>query len=77
VVLRFDVDDKGSVRNVEVLNGVPAYVFDRVAIAALEQWEYEAKGIYHKNLLVQLDFRLDQDSTFKNIDLIEKIKVTQ
>lgn len=77
VVLKFDIQTDGSVSNVEVMKGVPAYVFDRVAVAALEQWKYDSKGEVHKNQLVQLDFRMDKDSTFKDVNLIEKIKVTQ
>jgi len=77
VVLKFDVTADGDVDNIHVMNGVPAYVFDRVAIDALKQWKYEATGEKHKNHLVQLDFRLDKNSSFKGVDLIEKIKVTQ
>lgn len=77
VVLKFDVSTDGSVNNVEVMNGVPAYVFDSAAVKALEQWKYDSKGKAHKNQLVQLDFRMDDDSSFKDVNLIEKIKVTQ
>jgi bla regulator protein blaR1 len=77
VVLKFDIKDDGSVANVAVMNSTPAYVFDQVAVTAFKQWRYDAKGQEHKNQLVQLDFRLDEDSTFQDVDLIEKIKVTQ
>ncbi|MDO6446312.1 M56 family metallopeptidase [Colwellia sp. 1_MG-2023] len=77
VVLKFDINGEGEVKNVEVMDGVPAYVFDRVAITALKQWKYDATGDYHKNQLVQLDFRMSPESTFKDVNLIEKIKVTQ
>ncbi|GAA6206031.1 TonB family protein [Thalassotalea sp. SU-HH00458] len=77
VVLKFDINGEGEVKNVEVMDGVPAYVFDRVAMTALKQWKYEATGEYHKNQLVQLDFRMGPDSTFKDVNLIEKIRVTQ
>lgn len=77
VVLKFDINGEGDVSNVEVMEGVPAYVFDRVAITALKQWKYDATGEYHKNQLVQLDFRMSPESTFKDVNLIEKIKVTQ
>ena len=39
VVLKFDVDITGEVINVEVMNGEPAYVFDRAAVEALKQWK--------------------------------------
>ena len=77
VVLKFDINGEGEVKNVEVMDGVPAYVFDRVAMAALKQWKYDATGEYHKNQLVQLDFRMSPESTFKDVNLIEKIQVTQ
>jgi TonB family protein len=76
VVLKFDVDNDGYVKNVEVINGEPAYVFDRVAAAALRQWKYVSTGQYHKNQLVQLDFRLDKNSAYPDKNLIEKIQVT-
>jgi TonB family protein len=77
VVLKFDVDNDGYVKNVEVINGEPAYVFDRVASAALRQWKYVSTGQYHKNQLVQLDFRLDKNSAYPDKNLIEKIQVIQ
>jgi len=77
VVLKFDINSNGDVQDVEVMNGIPAYVFDRVAITALKQWKYDANGKYHKNQLVQLDFRMDSNSSFKDVNLIEKIQVTQ
>ena len=76
VVLKYDVDTDGSVINVEVMTGEPAYVFDRVAVTALKQWKYEKVDSISKNNLVQLDFRLDKNSTYKGKDLIEKIKVS-
>ena len=77
VVLRFDIDKSGDVQNVEVMKAVPANVFNRVAITALKQWKYDAKGSSHKNMLVQLDFRMDENSSFQDVNLIEKIKITR
>ena len=77
VVLKFDVDNDGFVKNVEVINGEPAYVFNSVAVAALRQWKYVSTGQHHKNQLVQLDFRLDKNSVYTDVNLIEKIQVTQ
>lgn len=77
VVLKYDVATDGSVLNVEVMNGEPAYVFDRVAVTALKQWKYKKLDSISKNNLVQLDFRLDKDSTYQGKDLIEKIKVSK
>ncbi len=77
VVLRFDIKKDGKVANVAVMNGIPAYVFDQVAVEALKQWKYDPHGQEHRNQLVQLDFRIDENSTFEDVNLIEKIKVTQ
>jgi len=76
VVLKFDIDRTGKVKNVEVVNGSPAYVFDNVAKTALEQWQYEPSSEVHKNNLVQLDFAMDESSA-KRASLIEQIKVTK
>lgn len=77
VVLKFDVATDGSVQNVEVVKGEPAYVFDRVAVTALKQWQYKSLNEVSKHNLVQLDFRLDENSTYPDLDMIEKIKVTK
>lgn len=76
VVLKFNVEGDGSVSNVEVVNGKPAYVFDETAVMALKQWRYEATGKVSKNLLVQLDYVMDGSSS-KPESLIERIKVSQ
>ncbi|WP_277601488.1 M56 family metallopeptidase [Thalassotalea sp. G2M2-11] len=77
VVLKFDVNTDGNVMNVEVMKGKPAYVFDRVAIAALKKWKYEPVSSVVRNNLVQLDFRMDENSTYEDVDLIEKINVVE
>lgn len=74
VVLKFDIEGDGSVANVEVINGKPAYVFDKTAITALKQWRYKATGKTIKNQLVQLDYLMD-DSSPRPESLIERIKV--
>jgi len=77
VVLKFDIATDGSVQNVEVVKGNPAYVFDHSAISALQQWEYNPLNEVSKNNLVQLDYRMDENSTYPSLDMIEKIKVTK
>ena len=37
----------------------PSDIFDKEAIRALKEWQYNATGQEHKALLVQLDFELD------------------
>jgi TonB family protein len=75
VLLKFDVKGDGNVTNVEVVNGKPAYVFDKTALTALKQWRYKATGKTTKNLLVQLDYLMDGSSNQPE-PLIERIKVT-
>ncbi|MBU2893694.1 M56 family metallopeptidase [Colwellia sp. D2M02] len=75
VVLKFDVLENGSVTNVEVVNAKPAYVFDKTAVTALKQWRYKASNKVTKNLLVQLDYLMDESSTQPE-PLIERIKVS-
>jgi len=77
VVLKFDVNPAGKVENVSVIKAIPEQTFNKEARRALKQWEYNANGKYHKDLLVQLDFRMDKDSTFHTGNLIEKIKVVK
>jgi len=74
VVLKFDINAKGLIENVEVVNAKPAYVFDKTAVTALKQWRYHASGKYLKNQLVQLDYVMDQNSVTPE-SLIERIKV--
>jgi len=76
VVLKFDIKGNGNVTNVEVVNGKPAYIFDKTALTALKQWRYEATGKITKNLLVQLDYLMDDSSTQPE-PLIERIKITK
>jgi len=75
VLLKFNVEADGSVSHVEVVNGKPAYVFDKSAITALKQWRYKANGKVSKNLLVQLDYLMGPSSK-KPESLIERIEVS-
>jgi TonB family protein len=74
VVLKFDIEGDGTVANVEVVNGKPAYIFDKTAITALKQWRYKATGTSIKNQLVQLDYLMDNSKT-NPVSLIERIKI--
>ncbi|GHE87678.1 M56 family metallopeptidase [Thalassotalea profundi] len=77
VLLKFDVDLDGSTKNISVLTSVPEYVFNKVSITALEKWKYkpDSQKVLKDNV-VQLDFRMDANSTFESVNLIEKIKVS-
>ncbi|MCA1930132.1 TonB family protein [Rheinheimera sp.] len=63
VQAKFDVSAQGKVSNVRIVRSVPTAIFDKVSIAALEQWQYAATGQDHKDMLVQLDFEMDQPET--------------
>lgn len=76
VVLKYNVDKSGKVADVIVLKSVPEKVFDKSAKIALRQWKYDSGGVFHKDLLVQLDFVMSEDSVLPSRDLLEKIKVS-
>lgn len=59
VQAKFDVSAEGKVSNVRIVRSVPTATFDKVSVAALEQWQYAATGQDHKDMLVQLDFEMD------------------
>ncbi|GAA5140675.1 hypothetical protein GCM10025767_27020 [Thalassotalea piscium] len=77
VLLKFDVDLDGSTKNVSVLQAIPNDIFNKESIAAIEKWKYkpDTYKVLQDNV-VQLDFRIDTNSTFESINLIEKIKVS-
>jgi protein TonB len=63
VLLKFDISDKGTVENVQILNSKPRRIFDRAAMKALLRWKYrpkviEGKAISQLNNKIQLDFKL-------------------
>ncbi|MGS2721280.1 TonB family protein [Paraglaciecola aestuariivivens] len=82
VILQFDIAKDGSTDNIEVIESFPAQVFDKVSIAALEQWTYKPRiqggqAQRQTGVKVQLDYRLDapyQGQT-AGTAAIEKIKV--
>ncbi|MDP4984678.1 M56 family metallopeptidase [Pseudoalteromonas tunicata] len=73
VVLKYDINPAGQVKNVSVVSAQPEKVFEKNATVALEQWQYKATTQGAQNLLVQLDFLLSEES--KQSDLLERIKV--
>jgi TonB family protein len=68
------VETDGSVSDVNVVKAVPENTFDKVAVTALKQWRYNATGAIHKDLLVQLDFAMSEESPQRR-SLIERIEV--
>lgn len=63
VVLKFDINERGGVDNISVMQARPPQIFNSSAIQALGKWKYKprienGKAVRQKNLKVQLDFRL-------------------
>src|SRR5208283_5090854 len=44
VIARMDIDEKGNVSNVRIIEANPPHVFDRAVIDALSQWKFQAEG---------------------------------
>jgi protein TonB len=64
VLLSFDITEKGTVENVNVVKSKPKRVFDRAAIKALVRWKYrpkvkDGKPVAQANNKIQLDFKLE------------------
>ncbi len=59
VVAEFDIQPDGTVQNVQIIKSVPAQVFDKVAVTALQQWAYSPSASGMKKAKVQLDFAMD------------------
>ena len=76
MLLKFDIDLDGSPKNISVLTAIPENVFNRESIRALKQWKYapDPKKVLKDNV-VQLDFRMNANSTFESVNLIEKISI--
>lgn len=71
VVAEFDIQPDGTVQNVQIIKSVPAQVFDKVAITALQQWAYNPSASGMKQAKVQLDFLMDPVSSD-----IERVEVS-
>ncbi|MCT6700473.1 M56 family metallopeptidase [Rheinheimera sp. 4Y26] len=59
VVAQFDISAEGKVQNVKILKSVPAQVFDKESVRALEQWTYAKTMAGQQGVKVQLDFAMD------------------
>ncbi|ALZ74670.1 M56 family metallopeptidase [Rheinheimera sp. F8] len=71
VVAEFDIQPDGTVQNVQIIKSVPAQVFDKVAVTALQQWAYSPSASGMKQAKVQLDFVMDPVSSD-----IERVEVS-
>ncbi|WP_024592623.1 MULTISPECIES: M56 family metallopeptidase [unclassified Pseudoalteromonas] len=74
VVLKYDITPNGETANVSVVTAKPEAIFDREAKKALRQWQYKPSSMGYQNVLVQLDFAINNEVA--NTDLIERIKVS-
>jgi periplasmic protein TonB len=57
VVARMDIDEKGNVTDVRIIEANPPRVFDREVIAALRQWKFEPEGEKYVGE-VEVEFKL-------------------
>lgn len=71
IVAEFDIQPDGTVQNVQIIKSVPAQVFDKVAVTALQQWAYSPSASGMKQAKVQLDFVMDPVSSD-----IERVEVS-
>ncbi|WP_232365107.1 energy transducer TonB [Salinimonas marina] len=68
VVLKFDITEQGNTDNIRVIESEPAGVFDENAKKAFSHWQYKPRiqngqAQRQTGLLVQLDFKLTDDTT--------------
>ena len=80
VLLQFDITADGSTDNIKIVKAVPEQLFDQAAMSALQKWRYKPRIVggqaqTQTNLLVQLDFRMDESSEPIR-PLVEGIKVS-
>lgn len=64
VQLAFDVNELGGVINIRIIDSYPKRIFDKAARKALRKWKYqpkmdEGKAMIQKDMVVQLDFKMD------------------
>lgn len=59
VRIAYSIDAGGNVVNAEVVEASPAGVFDRAALAAIENWRYTPAAAQTDGHSRELEFRLD------------------
>ncbi|KPZ54071.1 MULTISPECIES: TonB family protein [unclassified Pseudoalteromonas] len=74
VVLKYDIAANGRTKNISVIQSKPSGIFDKSAKEALAKWEYKISEAGFNDVLVQLDFAIN--NKVANTDLIERIKVS-
>ena len=73
VVLQFDIDQNGTTKNIRIVSQEPEATFGKSATKALSKWKYKSSKAGFKDVLVRLDFALEQPSASK--EPIEQIHV--
>nr|WP_158162766.1 energy transducer TonB [Vibrio mimicus] len=65
VTLRFNIDELGKTRDIEVVDSNPKRYFEREAMLALRNWKYQpkivdGKAVVQTGLTVRLEFKLQK-----------------
>lgn len=59
VTVKFDIRADGTTANVAVVSATPETIFSDSALQAVRQWRYETSDSGRQNVLVQIDYALD------------------
>ncbi len=61
ITLEFNVDSRGLVTGIEIVEAQPKRVFDRAAVKALRQWRFDPDSLEHpeQRFVQRFDFNLD------------------
>lgn len=62
VLFEFDIDTQGTLKNIRVLKSEPEGIFERHALASIEQWKFKPKyvngvPVIQKNMRYTLEFK--------------------
>jgi protein TonB len=68
VKLTFNINKRGEVTHIKVIDSTPKRVFDKAAKQALKKWKYRAKKengvtMEQQNLMIQLDFTMEKQQS--------------
>ena len=61
VVLNFDIEKNGTIKEIKVVDSSPKGTFDESARKALAKWRYAPHEVKNANATIQLDFKLDSE----------------
>ncbi|GAA0853000.1 TonB family protein [Aliiglaciecola litoralis] len=74
VVLKYDITATGNTSNIRIVSATPENTFEKNAKIALSQWQYKPSADGYKDVLVQLDFALGNET--EEAGSIERLKVS-